>query len=93
MANYKTKGSVGPWAPGTVITDEDLKKHPNLGGVARLRDKLSAIEDTTDEPAGDAGDTPPPEITTGNPVGVNEVRKVTGAADPNAQGRRPAGKS
>lgn len=83
MASYKiTKGSVGPWTEGTVITDADLAANPGMGGVARLRDKLRVIEDTIDEPGdGDRS----PENTTGSPGKAN--RK---AADAFAA-RAPAG--
>lgn len=91
MANYKlVKGSIGTWNEGDIVTDDDLKKYPNLGGVARLRDKLGVIEDTTDEPS-DSGKSVPPELASGNPVGVNEIKGEGKAGDdPNARIRRQA---
>jgi hypothetical protein len=105
MASYKVKNATGPWPAGTIITDEDLKRHPEFGGVVRLRDELGSIEDTNEKPNPEAGSlvehvgTPPPELTSGNPLGVNEtpadrVQKQADAdTDPNARGRRAAGKS
>lgn len=87
--NYKCKSNVGPWTAGTIITDADLKANPGLGGVARLRDKLQAIEDTTDEPGGEGA----AEVTTGN-AKLGATTHTAAGESPNASGRRgSAGKS
>ena len=108
MPNYKIiKGHVGPWPEGTVITDADLKDHPGLGGVARLRDRLGVIEDTHEDATTDA-DNRAPENTTGSPARLTKRSAdaftgkapapapqtgTTGPASPNAPSQPPAGKS
>lgn len=67
---YKiTADGVGPWNKGDIITQADIDKNPQFGGVARLRDELHAIEDHFDAP--------PPQPAPGT---VN----VTRAGVPNA---------
>lgn len=101
MASYKTKNAVGPWSAGAIITDEDLKQHPEFGGVARLRDKLGAIEDTNEKPNPEAGSLVE-HVGTGKAAADRRAENATGntkpgastAADaPNAGGRPAAGKS
>lgn len=91
MNNYKVKNDTGPWKAGDIITDADLKAHPQFGGVARLREKLGSIEDTTDEP-GQPGDA---ENTTGNTKpGASTAADIgPGGAVPNAKASPRAGKS
>lgn len=107
MASYKVKNATGPWEVGAVITDADIKAWPAGGGVKRLRDELGSIEDTNEKPNPEAGSLVEhvgdpgrsPELTSGNPVGVNETaadrieKQGAADADPNARARRAAGKS
>lgn len=102
--NYKVKNATGPWTAGQIITDKDIEGWPGGGGVKRLRDKLGAIENTTEKPGGQTGDnaslvehasgtTPPAELTSGNPLGVKEtpedrVRKNAGDVSGDAPNAR-----
>ncbi len=45
-----TAGSVGPWKQGEIISQADIDKQPQFGGVARLRDEQHAIEDYFEAP-------------------------------------------
>lgn len=80
MAHYRiVRGSVGPWAEGTIISDDDLKANPGLGGVERLgkgtseRPGLGVIEEAS---AADAR----------KPTAPHEATRVANAEDP---GRSP----
>lgn len=94
MANYRiTKGTVGPWPEGTVITDNDLKANPGLGGTDRLRDRLGVIEDTSDDPTGNPDDVNSParaaQNTTGSPSRQSKRASDAFAARAGAPGANP----
>lgn len=78
MRKYKVlKGTVGPWNEGQVITEDDLKENPGLGGTKRLVDELKVLEETYDSPAGD-----------GKSLPAGRFVEVTGTAD--EKNRSPA---
>ncbi len=87
MRTYKiTKGNVGPWAEGEVITDDDLKANPGMGGAKRLMDELGVIDFVSETPDALADDA--------NPAPVGQFLEVKGkGASPNAAGHGKRGKS